>query len=233
MQKIYRDSVAYYVRSLPALLVVSALMEALARMQDHDLGSNLFLSLIAIHFFHRHFLFGEPFSFSKPAPNAPQMRYGKFGFVSLLIIFVPLAIALLVVLLPLTDLAQDRDTLVGLVLLVFLPLYLIVLSLFGTLLPAAVQGNKSFRVVHGMRAWFQVMWRLLLGPGVVGAAFFAGAVGWATLAFRYRLPEGPVAEFITNTVLGAIGFLPSILAVAVLCDVYKRIAPPLDPYRPE
>lgn len=107
-----------------------------------------------------------------------------------------------------------------------LPAWLILLSLFGLGLPAIVARNPRYRLWAGVRASPGIALGLLLGPGLVGGLIAAllhlAAPGLNGLPV---LRSGP-GTWAMGTLFTTLYFLPTILAVAVLCRAYQRAYPP-------
>ena len=182
--------------------------------------------------FHRYFLFGEQMNFagniSKTAPGSPPLKFGWFVLVSSALIFLPIAIAVVVVIKIAPDL-KNHNALIGYLLIIALPLYLIALSAFGTVLPALVERNRAYKVSSALRATFRTMWRLLLGPALVGAVILAALIflnNWLATNPTYQSAAG---QFVAGVLARTLGFLPTVLAVAVLCQVYQMIRPATAP----
>ena len=234
MVEIYRKSLRFYWQSLPMLLIFSATIEGMTLLLQpkHEAAITLVPLLIIAYLFHRHFLFDEQLSFGsskgKAAPGSPPMKYGWFILASVGLILTPAALAVIWLIKFAPD-VKDRDQLTGYILLIMLPIYLIVLSAFGTALPALVERNRAYKLSSGLRATFQTMWRLLLGPALVGAVVFV-----ATILLTNRLETNPAflsktGQFVYAALNDTLGFLPTLLAVGVLCHVYQKIKPATAP----
>ncbi len=226
MTKIYRDSFRFFLSSLPALLLFAVVIEGTlwVLQPKSESGITLVALLLLAYYFHRHFLFGETLSFrnQNPAPGAPEFKFGWFMLLSLGLLLGPVGIGL-----ALTFGYLDRPTPVMLILVV-LPIYLVTLSLFGTALPASIARDGTYRVTQGLRATLSTMWRLVLGPGVTGLILLV-----ATFLSGYALGSLGVTEDSLITLayyiaLRTLGFLTTILAVAVLCEMYRKTRP--DPH---
>jgi hypothetical protein len=225
MVRIYRESFSFFASALPMLLAFAVLVEGLLWvLQPKSESSATFAALtILAYYFHRHFLFGETIGFrnQKPAEGAPPFKFGWFILISVGLVFVPIALAFAIS----YSIAGRFAPLLAIG--ISLPFYLLALSLFGTALPAVVARDGTYRLAQGMRAGFQTMWRLVLGPCLVGAVLLALAVlsgRWAA-----RLPEDSLVLLAYYTATRLLGFLPTILAVAVLCEMYRKTRPkPLD-----
>jgi hypothetical protein len=228
MKQIYRDSFAFFLSALPALLAFAAMIEVLLWVLQPRSESAVTFAALAIvaYYFHRHFLFGESMTLAEmfkrpqPAPGAPPIKMGWFLALSFLVLFVPIGLALVV------SLASFRgDQMLGAYLLIVFPLYLLTLSLFGTALPATVARDGTWRVAQGLRATFETMWRLLAGPALVGLAVLV-LIYFADRAIAgFGLAEDSPLLLVWFIVIRTLGFLSTILAVAVLCEMYRRTRP--------
>ncbi len=225
MTKIYRDSFGYFLSSLLALLAFAFTIEALLWfLQPKSESGVSFVALTIIaYFFHRHFLFNERLGLTKSpiAPGAPPLKFGWFILVSALLMIVPVGVALVVAL----QFFSDKETMIAVMILTLMPVYLVTLSLFGTALPATVARDGTYKLSQGLSAGFQTCWRLIAGPGLVGAVWIAAA--WASnlgLGALGVTEDSPIilAYF---TLLRMTGFLTTIFAVAVLCEMYHRTRP--------
>ncbi|NJS39968.1 MAG: hypothetical protein HC783_14205 [Rhodobacteraceae bacterium] len=221
MVRIYRESFGFFVNALPMLLAFAALIEGLlwVLQPKSETGATFAALTILAYYFHRHFLFGETFGLrnQKPAAGAPPFKFGWFILISVGLVFVPIAVAFAI------GFAMAGRFAPLLTIGISLPIYLLALSLFGTALPAVVARNGSYRLAQGLRAGFQTMWRLLLGPCLVGGVLVALAV----LSGRWAagLPDDSLVLLAYFTTARLLGFLPTILAVAVLCEMYRRTRP--------
>jgi hypothetical protein len=223
MSKIYRDSFRYFFASLPALVGFAAIIEVLLWvLQPRSESSATFGALVIVaYFFHRHFLFGETLSLGKPKAGAgvPPYKFGWFVLVSLGIILVPVAVGL-----GLAFGYLGRPSAVALM-LIFLPVYLLTLSLFGTALPATVARDNTYHLSQGLRATFSTMWRLVLGPGVIGAVVLVLTVLGGNALGAAGVQDGSLIVLAYYVVIRTMGFLTTIIAVAVLCEMYRRTRP--------
>jgi hypothetical protein len=224
MVKIYRDSFAFFFAYLPALLVFAVMIEGLLWvLKPKSEGAVTFVVLVFIAYcIHRYFLFGEglPLWKMQPAPNAPPMKFGWFLTASILAVLVPTGIALAI-----AFTWFDGDAAIGIFVILLFPLYLLSLSLFGTALPASVARDGTWQVAQGLRLTFATMWRLILGPGIVGAALLAATVFSSRALDSLQLAEDNLILLAYFILLRTAGFLTTTLAVAVLCHMYVRSRP--------
>lgn len=223
MIKIYRESFRYFLASLPALLAFGAVIEVvlwLLQPKQESAISFVALTLVA-YYFHRHFLFQERLSFStqKPAPDAPPFKVGWFMLVSAAVLLAPVGIGLFIVLAYL-----DRPS-PGAMILIFLPLYLLTLSLFGTALPATVARDGTYRFWQGLKASLSTMWRLVLGPGVIGLVLIVATILSGNALGSLGVADDSLVALAFYIVLRTLGFLTTIFAVAVLCEMYRKTRP--------
>lgn len=223
MTKIYRDSFRYFLTSLPALLAFGAVIEVtLWLLQPKQESAISFVALtIVAYFFHRHFLFQEALSFrnQKPAPGAPPVKFGWSMLVSAAVLLTPVGIGLVIVFAYL-----DRPS-PGAMILIFVPLYLMTLSLFSTALPATVARDGTYRVAQGVRATFSTMWRLVLGPGLIGFVLIVATILAGNALGLLGVADDSLLALAFYIVLRTLGFLTTIFAVAVLCEMYRKTRP--------
>lgn len=222
MSQIYRESFRYFAATFPLLLGIGAFIEFFLWVLQprSDTASSLALIILA-YYFHRHFLFGEALTVRshKPAEGAPPFKFGWFMLLSIGMILLPVGIALAL------TFGMVADHSPGTLLLFLFPTYLLVLGLFGTALPASVARDGTYRLSQGLRVALPTMGKLILGPGLVGlillVATVAAAHALTTLGSSEDSPDMLVLNIATRTT----GFLTTILAVAVLCDAYRKTRP--------
>lgn len=221
MFQIYRDSFRFFAATFPLLLGIGALIEILNRVLQptSEIASTVALIVLA-YYVHRHFLFGEALTFRRPRPaeGAPPLKFGWFLLISIgmLILTVVLSLVLIIVL------ANDRSFLI---VLLFLGPYLLVLGLFGTALPAAVARDGTYRLSQGLRVALPTMAHLVLGPGLVGLALALGTLGATYGLTALGFADNSPIQLALNIAARTLGFLTTILAVAVLCDMYRKTRP--------
>lgn len=224
MRKIYLESFRFFLSSLPALLLFAALIEGLLWfLQPRSESTATFVGLtIVAYYIHRHFLFGEGLTMTmKPAlaEGAPPVKFGWFVLISAALLVVPIGVALGIAF------QFPAPQVPGVLVIAMFPLYLLVLSLFGTALPATVARDGTYRVSQGVRATFGTMWRLVLGPGLVGLVLLAATVASGPALEALGTPEKNPILLACYIVLRTLGFLTTIIAVAVLCETYRRTRP--------
>lgn len=223
MLTIYNESFRFFRRSFAVLLLLAAVIEMVNWAFESKAGSTaVSVAVIFLAYYtHRHFLFGEPLTFRghTPATGAPPLKFGWFILISLALILVPMAIVLTLALA-----MWNNNGFLAMLTLIF-PIYLLSLSLFGTALPATVARDGTYRLAQGVRAAFATMWRLILGPGVVGLVLFIGAIAAGRVMDSLGIAADSPVALALNIVLRTLGFLTTILAVAVLCEMYRRTRP--------
>lgn len=222
MVQIYRDSFHFFAVTFPVLLAIGAFIEILLWVLQprSDTASSVALIILA-YFFHRHFLFGEAFTFRghKPADGAPPFKFGWFLLLGIGMIFLPVAIAFALTL----GLVADHSP--GTLLLFLFPTYLVVLGLFGTALPATVARDGTYRLSQGLRVALPTMGKLILGPGFVGLILLVATIAAARSLATFGIAEDSPAMLALYIATRTTGFLTTILAVAVLCDAYRKTRP--------
>ena len=222
MSQIYRESFRYFAGTFPLLLGIGAFIEIFLWILQprSDTASSVALIILA-YYFHRHFLFGEAFTFRshKPAEGAPPFKFGWFMLLSIGMILLPVAIALALTLGMVADHSQ------AIMLLFLFPTYLLTLSLFGTTLPATVARDGTYRLSQGLRVALPTMGKLILGPGLVGLILLVVTIAAAHALTTHGFAADSHAMLALNIATRTTGFLTAILAVAVLCDAYRKTRP--------
>lgn len=228
MIAIYRSAFGYFARSLPFLLAMAALLEGLTLLLPSTgmQGGRWVALLVMAYLFHRHFLFGEVLTWKKPETAAPPIKFGWFLTANLALILALVALAFLLASLLVGPISTtSTEVFVGAFLLVLFPLYLVFLSLFGMGLPALVARNSAYRLTTGLKASPRIALGLILGPGLAGGLILA--LTFLFVAWFGDLPDhSPFGQWVLGTLITTLGFLPTILAVAVLCQAYRRAYPP-------
>lgn len=236
---IFRASWGCFVANWWLYLGFAILMEFMPLLtgNDHSIAATFFPQTIFAYFLHRHFLFGESVSSRKASGSSgtEPFRIGRFILVSAAIVGLPVVLGLVIMTqaFPAT-LQGDRDHLILALLATILPLYLLFLGFFGTALPATVERTSIPHVLsRGYRLGLGVMWRLLLGPALTATFLLVvismGASAWGALAFKVLhwpvLATSEPTRF-SFAVLGSLdGMFATTLAVAILCDAYRKIVP--------
>lgn len=228
MIEIYRKSIAYIVKNLAFLIAFAALIEGLIWVMKpkHESAATLVPLIFLAYLFHRYFLFGEDLTLRRTTQrdDVPPMKFGWFMLVSAGFVLLPVATAI-ATFIPLISGGTGKDSAVGTAALTSGLAYLLTLNLFGTALPALVARDRSYRLSVGMRATFQTMWRLIAGPGVVGLAGFVMILLLTGRQVSLGIGPGNLAEFGLLVLFRTMGFMTTILAVAVLCSMYRKVTP--------
>lgn len=187
--------------------------------------------LIYAYYIHRHCLFGEAMTFGKPAATARPQRIGRFMLVSFGVVAIVVGAALFAAFK--LDADRSREHLYVFLLIFALLGNLFVLSLFGTVLPAAAAGDPlgpAFGLTRIWATFWPIFGGLLIGPALVGL------LGIVVLSFAGRAlgPDaGKAVTFAFGVAESALGLVNTTLAVVVLCRAYRRVVPanpmPTDP----
>jgi hypothetical protein len=109
---------------------------------------------------------------------------------------------------------------------VILSMYWVSFGLFGTILPAIVDGDLRYRVIDGIKKAPSMTLRLLFGPVFVGLISIVLALGFTTATYGI-LPEG-ARMLIFSLISATLGLCNIALATATLCPVYRMIVPAPD-----
>lgn len=228
MLALHRKAFACFRQSWLLLLGVSALVAALTLWLPELRGNAgiaaalLFLS----YYFHRHFLFGEAVGLAAApvAAGAPPRRPARFVLVALAITLAPQLVAA-AALLRLMPAGLPPAAAFWAAVLVGLAVALGTLGLFGTAMPAAVARDPRWRPGAGLPLAALVMCRLLTGPGLALLALAAGVTGLALAGAPVTGNPHPAQGFLLGLLVTFLGFYPSVLTVAILCEAYRRIVP--------
>lgn len=154
---------------------------------------------------------------SKPPLNSFFFRFA-------LLFFIPLLFALgsLPFLLPLGDIS------IVLFMLVFGICTLIMLSLFGTMLPGVIDGGErswGAALRRGSRTWWFVCWRLIAGPFLVMVLIFVAAF----LPIQSEFAIDRQIQWLTMLIfvpIMAIGIFASVMVAVILTQAYLRAESP-------
>lgn len=213
------------------LLLYSAIMTAFSAMLPTRTGSSsgsYAVLTILIYYLYRQVLFGlwMPL-FGKPvaddAAKIPKDSMIRFMLVSFLFIGVALVPGVVVAI---KWSAGDKGRTIGILLMTLVPLLWILLSAFGTLLPAAAS-RQPFSVPRawqaGRKTGLVVAFQLLVFVGLSYAAVFALAM-LLTWAFGSTL-DAPPLSYAVEIFFGALFLLPSLMTVVILVRAFKRAYP--------
>jgi hypothetical protein len=224
MIELSQNALRVYRASLPALLLFATVIEGLIWLLQPSNPDIILLvpHLLIIYQFHRHFLFGETIPLLRQPPTAKPQRFGWFILVSAALVLLPgfLAVALIPTHVALAMPMQQ----LGLLMLVVTGLvYLIALSLFGTVLPALVARSGRYRFSTALKMTFGTLWRLAVGPGLAQIIVFAFLTGVDRLLLHTPASQTEAVQLAMAILATTLSFLPSVLGVAVLCHMYKKI----------
>ncbi len=197
-----------------------------------NLAGSFGATVILIYFFHRQVLFDLRIPvFGKPvAPDSakvPENSMVRFILVSVFFIQIPLVAAVAA--------ATKWETVhggfesrqfVANSMVISAVLLWILLSVFGTLLPAAAS-RQPFSVPRawqaGRKTGLVVAFQLLVFVGLSYAAVFALAM-LVTWAFGSTL-DAPPLSYAVEIIFGALFLLPSLMTVVILVRAFKRAYP--------
>ncbi len=200
--------------------------------KSHTSGGQLFIGMLIAYWLHRYFLLGE-------RPNVALRErwgsgYGGFFLVTLLFAAALVAVVLLLSNYLPPDMSHvDRDVRRLFYLFLTLPIYLILLSLFGSALPAAAV-RDSFGLVTTLgrvrKTFLPTFFGMLAGPFLF-VVVASVAVGYGLhrlgVADDARLPSGAISfpGLAASIFFRFVGMVTTTLAVAVLCRAYRRVVP--------
>mgnify|MGYP000915347947 CR=1 FL=1 len=217
------------------LLLYSAMVTTFSAMlptRTGNSGGSYAVVTILIYYLHRQVLFDLRLRPSgKPvvahAAKIPKDSLLRFMLVSGLFIAVALVPAWFVAFKWATvHGGLDKQHLMGMLLLLGIPMLWILLSAFGTLLPAAAS-RQPFSVPRawkaGQKTGLVVAFQLLVFVGLSYAAVFALAV-LLNKAFGSTL-DAPPLSYAVEIFFGALFLLPSLMTVVILVRAFKRAYP--------
>jgi hypothetical protein len=190
-------------------------------------GTSVVIWGILSYYLHRAALFDLGFNLlGKPvtrteAPVPPE-SIGRFLFLYLIFIGLSVVPALVVAFKIATPTEASKESFIGVILIVALPLMWVLLILFGTLFPAAA-ARQSLSPLAALRAarrtWWRIALQLLLLP------FLYGVVMLFLLSKAYAWLEGsglpmPVTVAV-DILLTAVATVGQVLTVVVLTRAYR------------
>ena len=236
MIRIYREAWEGFRTIFWSLVLASVTLE-LAPVLLGDTGSlglTIFVLASVGYTAHRYFLFGET-GLEKRGTHAVKPRLGRFFLVTIAAIVLLIAISLLVV--DFRTFADGRPPTLGVSLTVG-AIWAVLLTGFGTIFPAAAAGTSLSlnAILRRIRIGFvPTVVGFVIGPLPFYLMFFGALM---VVGNFWTVPDyvsgAPLAENVVALTAGAllrlIGFFGTMLAVAVLCDAYRRAEPaPLGP----
>lgn len=224
----YGDWLRSLKQGWPLILTLSLLIEALPLVLG-DSSSTTGGTVVAYAFYayaiHRYLLLGELITTWRASKPVEPHRILRFIVVSFLFVAIVVAIGFAGTVQLTTGFRDDRF--LALFTLVALLANLMLLSLFGTALPAAAVGDRTGlgATLGRTRATFlRIFGGLLLGPGLIGAIGLVALV----LLERALASAGMVsgtADFGIGLLARVLGFVNTTFAVVVLCRAYRSVTP--------
>jgi hypothetical protein len=219
-------------RSLKAgglmILVLSVLLEALPLFfanANGATGGTVVAYAIYAYSIHRYLLLAEPISTLRAQKTAVPHRMGSFILISGGFILFVLGASFILALNITSGTGDPRFLATFLVLAIIVNL--VILSLFGTILPAAAIGDAIGPGLTWARiraTGWKVFGGLLVGPGLVGACGIALTVGLEQALDARGVTSGAVA-FLLGVVARAVGLVNTTFAVVVICHAYRSVVP--------
>jgi hypothetical protein len=193
---------------------------------------SVFWQVIIAFWVHRFFLKGEDYfasdrMFSGNGSFNQKGRW-KFMFVSAIFVLVPISLAWYLVLM-VPDVAESKERFKTGLALFTMPIYWVVLGLFGTVLPAIADGDTRYSLVAGIKKAPILMFRLVIGPTAMGAVYLAFFMVLSFAVNSITQVSSDVWEVVSSIVGPMFGLFNMILAVATLCSVYRMIVPAPEP----
>lgn len=228
MIEIYRKSWSCFRQGFWLYVFIAVMLEVLPLLVSGKTATPTLIGLtIFAYFLHRHFLFSEAIGAVKTnaTSDAPPTKMGWFVLVTLATVFGPILFAGVIMLKFLPPEYHNGSNLSGTLMLIMMPLYLVSLGFFGTALPASVARRPEYRIAKGFRLSFGIMGRLIVGPALFSVLTFALVVGCSWGLQKITGPNAPWTEHGFGITFRLIGLFNTTLAVAILCQAYRKIVP--------
>jgi hypothetical protein len=235
---IYRQAFVCFGHSWWYFLAIAMLLEIAPAVSSSKLNEWT-LSLILTFFFayaiHRHFLLGEELTWKGRDKRLRPQTTGRFLLVSFFMLLVPMAFAFWTVISMRSGIDDDesRQRLASGIVALGIVIYWIMLAVFGTALPAAAVGDR-FGIgltLHRARATFlRVLFQLFAGPTLftillVVTRLLIERVTGVEFGLYDATEKFSAAGFVFGSAYGTTGLISTTLAVAVLCNAYRRVEP--------
>ena len=234
MFKIYRTAFQF-TASNPKIFITLAIFIFAVRVFIQLTGANVSSSVIAwvviSYILHRSLMFDETNLMSKPQhPKRPQWmgRYiavaSGFPFVCFI-----LAASIGLYLIP----ASEPRALIALIIIVMILSLIILLSIFGTMLPAIAAADRFGFGVTLKRAkstWYKILGGLLIGPVLFSALYYAGIFWLVTnvvpIEPYYTKATGvQLEQVLIGMITTCFQLFNFILSIVVLTLAYRDVAP--------
>jgi hypothetical protein len=218
------------------ILFVSAFLFAAEIWANGRIARNLVPQIMGygylVFFFHVTMLKGYTVKFwknGKKNTDSPEKHFW-IAYLFPLIAIVVLIVVLTWVLLSIFDTQPGYlDAIKGLVLLLTALFIAVLVSLFGTMIPAAVVKSSigfSAALKRARSSFLFILWRLIVGPGLVTIGIFFLIVVLEGQGLALTTPgafaDVTLVNTLLNIALGAIGIFTSALTAAILSMAYLR-----------
>lgn len=236
MFSFYRSAGRAFAAGLPMFLALAVLMEAFGLSTSdgrRDSGATFVAGALVAYLLHRHLLLGErAWGASKGTQQRPA-GMGRFMLVSAALLGVPIVTAFPLVF-HLAKQGVPENTIVVAYVFAVMVLYLVMLSLFGTMLPASAVREPfglGLTLARARRTFLPIFVGLVVGPGLFSVLLLAVAT-WLHASFGFpldayeRTGAFDALGFAGGALMRLGGLLSTTLAVAVLCNAYRRVVPP-------
>jgi hypothetical protein len=234
MRKIYAKSWLVFRQGLLLFVVLAVLLEALAYFFQASGGTSMGPTIAAIlvaFYVHRYFLKGEDyFSRGVMSKTSKYDHGGMFKFAAIAFGLIVLAVVLaLVIIIAVVGEDPDENTVLVFAIVGGAFAYWIILSLFGTLLPAAADRDPRYRLKSGIAKTGVTMVRLLAGPGLAGVVLISAITAISIVQIWIGLEPNFWFERFLGAFASLAGFFLLTLTAATLCSVYREIVPAPEP----
>lgn len=235
---LYRTAWRAVTQNMPLYLVAAAGLvgtEVFAVATDAGGAGTLVAWFIVLYSFHRLLLLGEN-GRAKPSSQGPKQAMGRFLLVALLLAAIPFAVATGMLLRLWQGGLADGAGGVALVLAVLtcLIVYLAMLTLFGTALPAAAVRDRfglGLTLSRARRTALGILGGMIIGPGLFGtltlAALLLAAAALGPPPATYSPDAGlSPSGLLLGMAIQVLALFNATLSVAVLCRAYRKVVPP-------
>ena len=231
MREIYLaawDFVSWHWLTLACCAVLLEMLPLLLPSGNHAASSGgAVVATMVGYAMHRYFLFGESWAAWRTTGAGGRKSAARRFAVALAIMFVSVVGIVGVVCVKMASGGVGKDQMFGVAVVVGLPVYFLLLVIFGTALPAAAAGDR-------FGPWITLRRAGRTAPGIAGG-LLAGPVLFSILIVVVSVFLGQRAGTMGGGIIAAtslavcirmLGFFTTALAVAVLCRAYLKVAPP-------
>jgi len=231
--QVYRTTFQF-VRSHPATILVWMAVIFVVRfvvdVADAGSAGATIMWFVIAYYLHRSLMLNENNLIKPPKEFLRPQAIGRFICVSggLFICMIVLALIAAFTL----SQANDAASIIVLMLLSYAVLAIILLPIFGTMLPAAAAADAfgfGITLRRAKSTWYKILGGLLIGPGLFWAIYTGGLLWFTTNVIAiepyYTATSGlQPGQIIIGLALAFLQLIGSLLTVVVLCLAYRDVA---------